>query len=110
MSTGSIPPNVGLAICALVGPHLPDLSASEVIRRLTAPAAGGPALPKGYSFSETARILRVSRRKVYDLTRRGVLPVVRLGHRTCRIPHAALEALLDGRAAATAPEARPCTP
>jgi len=39
-------------------------------------------------------LLGVSRRKVYDLVRRGRLPVVTLGHRTKRIPHAALAALL----------------
>jgi excisionase family DNA binding protein len=93
-SLGSIPPNVGLAICALIGRERPDLSAAEVIRRLEAPATGVLEVPKAYSITEAGRILGVSRRKAYSLIHEGKLPMVTLGHRTKRIPHAALAALL----------------
>jgi excisionase family DNA binding protein len=46
--------------------------------------------------AEAARLIGVSRAKVYDMIARQVLPAVRLdGGRLIRVPRAAIEALAD---------------
>jgi excisionase family DNA binding protein len=91
----ALPPNIAAAVVALVGPYLPSLSAEEVSRRLAAGPAGELQAVVTHSLTQTARILGVSRRTVYAMIRAGKLPCVTLGHRTKRVPHAALVALLD---------------
>ncbi|AEJ40942.1 hypothetical protein TPY_2782 [Sulfobacillus acidophilus TPY] len=45
---------------------------------------------------EAARILRVSRFKMYDLVKKNAIPAIRLGEGTIRIPKAAIDALIHG--------------
>jgi excisionase family DNA binding protein len=91
----ALPPNIAAAVVALVGPYLPNLSAEEVSRRLAAGPAGELEPMVSYSLTQTARLLGVSRRMVYAMVQAGRLPCVTLGHRTKRVPHAALVALLS---------------
>ena len=48
------------------------------------------------SPTEAATALGVSRQHIYDLMARGVLPSVKLGGKTRRIPVAALENIVSG--------------
>lgn len=51
-------------------------------------------LPLVLTIEEAAEVLRIGRTAAYEAARRGELPVVRIGHRTLRVPRHKLEALL----------------
>lgn len=57
------------------------------------------------TVSEAAKLLRISPWTLYHHVQRGILPAVRIGRRV-RFSRAALEAWLEGQAAAAAGEAR----
>lgn len=90
----ALPTNIATAVVALVSPYLPNLSAAEVVRRLTAASGDAAEGPRSCSITEAAKVLGVSRRKVYSMVRAGALPCANLGHRTRRVPHTAIVALL----------------
>lgn len=48
---------------------------------------------------DVARELSISRRQVYNLTRSGALPSIKMGHRTVRVKREALEEYIRGKAA-----------
>jgi excisionase family DNA binding protein len=48
-----------------------------------------------YKVNEAARALGYSRTQIYDLVNRGVLPALRLGGGSIRIPKAAIEKLIS---------------
>lgn len=54
----------------------------------------GQRAPLLLKVPEAARLLGVSRTRVYELMQRGELPVIRLG-RSVRIPYAALQGWID---------------
>jgi excisionase family DNA binding protein len=58
-------------------------------------------LPACLTPEETARLLRIGRTACYDAIRCGVIPSIRLGPRSIRVPR---DALLDLLAQATAQE------
>jgi excisionase family DNA binding protein len=55
-----------------------------------------PVKRSTYDVEEAARILGIGRSAAYEAVRRGEIPSIRLGKRVV-IPHAALQALLEGR-------------
>lgn len=54
---------------------------------------------------EAAQLLKVGKRKIYDLCRSGDLPSVKLGARGLRVPLAGIHRLIDGRAESAAENA-----
>ncbi len=52
--------------------------------------------PRVLTVPEAAALLRISRRHVYELVRRGELPAIRLG-RVVRIPADAVTGLMSSR-------------
>jgi excisionase family DNA binding protein len=60
-----------------------------------------------YTVAETASILRLSRKSVYDLINGMQLPAIRLGQRQLRISTEDLEAFIEQRRTATSSAAQP---
>jgi excisionase family DNA binding protein len=60
-------------------------------------AHSDPSPRAAYSINETARLLDVSRRQIYDLLSKGKLRSVRIGARQ-RIPASELERIANGQA------------
>lgn len=56
-------------------------------------------LPPVLRVDEVAEVLRIGRRAAYDLVATGQLASVRVGHRTIRVPRAAVERFLDAEPA-----------
>ena len=54
------------------------------------------AVPVTYRVEEVAEMLRLSKGRVYELIRRGVIPAIHLGKQV-RVPSAAFHAWLEGR-------------
>jgi len=67
----------------------------KVIRANTKPAhdPDPPSLPAILTISEAAQYLRIGRNQCYEAARQGLLPTIRLGPRTLRVPRIALERL-----------------
>jgi excisionase family DNA binding protein len=60
-----------------------------------------------YTVAETASILRLSKKSVYDLIRENRLPAIRLGKRQLRISFKDLEAFIEQKRVVSSSAARP---
>lgn len=71
----------------------PDLLAAldERVRAIVKEAGAAPADDQGVTAEEAARLLGVSKWRVYEMVRRGALPSYRPSPKTLRIPLSAVK-------------------